>query len=55
MNLDVTFDVPKYIVKGLLSGKYERVGGVVREIGSKKIVTWLRDGFGTSSQVLSTV
>jgi len=55
MNLDVTFDVPKHIALGLLSGKYERVGGVVREMGTKQVVAWLREGYNASNQVLSTV
>ena len=55
MNIDVTLDLPKDIAQGLLTGKYERVGGVVREMKSKQIVTWLRDGYKTSNQVLSTI
>jgi len=53
MNLDVTFKVPKRIVQGLLSGKFERKGGIVREMKSKHIVTWLREVSQTSNQVLS--
>ena len=49
MNLDVTFDVPKRIVQGLSNGSYERVGGVVRETGSKQVVTWLRDNVKSDS------
>jgi len=55
MNLDVTFDVPKHIVEGLLSGEFERVGGVVREMETKQVVAWLRDVGNSSNQVLSTV
>jgi len=55
MNLDVTFDVPKHIVEGLLSGEFERKGGVVREMGTKQVVAWLRDVGNSSNQVLSTV
>ena len=29
MNMNVTFDVPKHIAQGLLTGKYERIGGVM--------------------------
>ncbi|NLW72831.1 MAG: hypothetical protein GXY37_08110 [Chloroflexi bacterium] len=43
MNLDVTFNVPRHIVQGLSNGSYERLGGVVRETGSKQVVTWLRE------------
>jgi hypothetical protein len=56
MNLDVTLKVPAYIKRGLDNKIYERVGGVIREVGSKKVVTWLRDAPGlTNSSVLSTV
>lgn len=52
MNLDVTFDVPGEILQGLSNGSYERIGGVVRETGSKQVVTWLRDN-GKSNSLLS--
>lgn len=55
MNLDVTLDLPNRIAQGLLAGKLERVGGVVRDMKSKEVVTWLRDVDKTSNQVLSTV
>jgi hypothetical protein len=43
MNIDATFNVPEHIAQGLSNGTYERVGGVVREIGSKQVVAWLRE------------
>ena len=43
MLYNVAFDIPAHIIQGLANGSYERVGGVIREMGSKKIVTWLRD------------
>jgi hypothetical protein len=45
MSLPVTptFLIPDWIAKGLTDGTFERVGGVIREVGSKKIVTWLRE------------
>jgi hypothetical protein len=56
MNLDVTLKVPAKIARGLDNKIYERVGGVIREVGSKNVVTWLRDAKGLSnSSVLSTV
>lgn len=42
--LTVSFDVPSDLLAGLQSGVYERVGGVVRNTGTKKVVAWLRDG-----------
>lgn len=42
--LEVVFDVPPEIVRGLATGALERVGGVVRETGSKQVVMWLREG-----------
>ena len=42
--LEVVFDVPPEIVRGLATGTLERVGGVIREQGSKQVVMWLREG-----------
>jgi len=56
MNLDVTLKVPAYIKRGLDNKIYERVGGVIRKVGSKEVVTWLRDAPRlTNSSVLATV
>lgn len=41
--LNATFLIPNEISTGLAAGIYERVGGVIREVGSKQVVTWLRD------------
>jgi hypothetical protein len=43
-NLEVVFDVPKWIEKGLASGVLKRVGGVIVRSGSRQVVAWLRDG-----------
>jgi len=48
--LTVTFALANWIVKGLADGTLERVGGVIRDVGSKQVVTWLRDITGQSSQ-----
>jgi hypothetical protein len=45
--LNVELEVPTAIAEGLDAGIYERVGGMVRESGSKQTVAWLRDA-GTS-------
>ena len=50
--IEATFQVPEYIAQGLSNGAYERVGGVVREVGSKQIVAWLRE---TGEPVLSKI
>ncbi len=42
--LEVVFDVPPVIVRGLATGALERVGGVIREQGTKQVVMWLREG-----------
>lgn len=42
-SLDVTFDVPQWILDGLMNGSMERVGGVVRTTGGKEVVMWLRE------------
>jgi hypothetical protein len=41
--LITTFNVPDSIKAGLDGGVYERVGGVIRECGSKQVVAWLRE------------
>ena len=44
MLLEVALEVPNSIAWGLATGSLERVGGVVRDVSSKHIVMWLRDG-----------
>ncbi|MEH2012794.1 hypothetical protein [Nostoc sp.] len=39
----VTFMLADWIVKGLTDGTFERIGGVIREVGSKRVITWLRE------------
>ena len=48
-----TFVLANWIVKGLTNGDFERVGGVIREIGTKKVVTWLRE-YGTNGSQVPT-
>ncbi|MCY4020294.1 MAG: hypothetical protein OXG39_12880 [Chloroflexi bacterium] len=43
-SISVHLEVPKRIEMGLESGTMERVGGVVRNSGNKRIVAWLREG-----------
>ena len=43
--LTTTFLIPDWISAGLTGGLYERVGGVIREVGSKHVVSWLREDF----------
>jgi len=38
-----TFYIPIKIAEGLANGTLERVGGVIREVGSKQVVAWLRE------------
>ena len=42
--IEVMLEVAPRIALGLASGQLERVGGVVREAGSKQVVMWLREG-----------
>lgn len=42
-----------WIAKGLKDGTFERVGGVIREVANKKIVTWLRDNRSLAPQAMS--
>jgi hypothetical protein len=56
MNIvQATLQVPEHIAQGLSSGIYERVGGVVREVGSKQVVAWLREASETAKPVLSSI
>jgi len=48
-NLEIIFEVPNWIEKGLSSGVLQRVGGVVVDSGSKQVVAWLRDGNGLNT------
>jgi len=43
--LTTTFLIPDWISAGLTGGLDERVGGVIREVGSKHVVAWLKEGF----------
>ncbi len=51
----VTLQIPDHIAQGLLKGTYERVGGVVREAGSKHVVTWLREAREIGEPIVSNV
>lgn len=42
--IEVMLEMPQQIVAGLASGQLERVGGVVRDVVSKQVVAWLREG-----------
>lgn len=42
--IEVLLEVPRAIARGLASGELERVGSVIRDPASKKIVAWLREG-----------
>ena len=42
--IEVMLEVPLEIAKGLATGQLERVGGVVRDVASKQVVAWLREG-----------
>lgn len=45
----VTFALADWIAKGLVDGNFERVGGVIREVGSKQVVAWLREASSITS------
>lgn len=44
----VTFAVANWIATGLADGTFERVGGVIREVGTKRVVAWLREAAGSN-------
>ncbi|MCP5493201.1 MAG: hypothetical protein H7A23_01470 [Leptospiraceae bacterium] len=41
--IDVTFQLPPWVRRGLESGKLERIGGIIRDIDSKAVKLWLRE------------
>jgi len=43
MNINVLFELPEEIARGLANGTLERVGGVIRRTVDKKIVLWLTE------------
>lgn len=47
----VILDIPEAILRGLQNGTYERIGGIVREVASKRVVAWLRE---TGASTLET-
>ncbi|MEH1855658.1 MAG: hypothetical protein V7L11_29250 [Nostoc sp.] len=47
-----TFMLADWIIKGIADGTLERVGGVIREVGSKHIVTWLREQVSSTGNQL---
>lgn len=47
----VTFMLADWIAKGLADGTFERVGGVIRGVGTKQVVSWLREQGSNNSQV----
>jgi tetratricopeptide (TPR) repeat protein len=51
--IQVTFALANWVAKGLQDGTFERVGGVIRDVTSKKIVTWLRDTNSVAPSVIS--
>ena len=44
LQIEVMLEVPLRIAAGLAGGQLERVGGVVRDVGTKQIVALLREG-----------
>jgi hypothetical protein len=46
--ITATFEIPSEIAEGLANGLYERSGGIVRKVGSKQVVAWLREIPGSS-------
>jgi hypothetical protein len=53
--VEATLQVPAYIAQGISNGTYERVGGVVRKVGSKQVVAWLREAYETGQPDLSNI
>ncbi|BAY76341.1 hypothetical protein NIES25_27900 [Nostoc linckia NIES-25] len=47
-----TFMLADWIVKGLADGTFERVGGVIRNVKTKQIVSWLREANNSNGNQL---
>lgn len=50
IDLTVVFKVPEWLATGLGNGELERIGGVIREKLTKKVVAWLREGDMVSTE-----
>ncbi|WP_298920462.1 hypothetical protein [uncultured Nostoc sp.] len=47
----VTFMLTDWIAKGLADGTFERVGGVIRDVATKQVVSWLREQESNNHEV----
>ncbi|WP_309675665.1 hypothetical protein [Pseudomonas sp.] len=55
IDLSVVFKVPEWLAIGLESGELERVGGVIRDKVTKKVIAWLREGDSVSTEPPSDI
>jgi len=53
--VEATFHIPERIAQGISNKIFERVGGVVRKVGSKQVVAWLREVSETGESGLSNI
>ncbi len=53
--VNTTLEIPPEIAAGLADGVYERIGGVIREVGNKHVVAWLREIPSVSLNPLASV
>ncbi len=49
--ITATFVLADWVAKGLADGTFERIGGVIRDVGTKQVVTWLREVGAYPSQL----
>ena len=49
-NFQVQFDLPQRLMDGLASGNLERIGGIIRESETKRIIAWLRENTVVSGE-----
>ena len=47
----VTFMLTDWIAKGLADGTFERVGGVIRDVATKQVISWLREQESNNHEV----
>lgn len=53
--ISLSTHLPQEVAEGLESGTYERLGGLIREIDTGRIVAFLREVYGLSEPVVSDV
>jgi len=54
-HIQVTSELPKNISDGIEKGKYQRVGGTIRDVESNEILAWLREATEIGAPIISEI